>query len=328
MTILVTGGTGFLGSYFTRYALLEGREKHIVVLDKYVDRARIEDVLDRVTLIEGDVSESDTVRAAVEDHGVDRIAHFAFILGSPALGQMIPYVRVQSLGTANVFEAARSAGVKRVLFCSSVAAYGRQDAALLTEDLPVNPTEPYGSSKVWGEALGRYYSQELGLEVVSLRFGSTFGLGRAWRGSYRSGILNPPRDIHYMARVEEAVRGRPIEMPCDDAIADWTYAADAAQAAWLALTAAHLPHHLYNVSSERRRVGDFTSALRELLPQAVISTSDAKPGHPHPSMDNARLKQLGFAPGYTLKSGMQDYIERIRAYDRYSQQRDGMHPAS
>jgi UDP-glucose 4-epimerase len=319
MTLLVTGGTGFLGSYFTRYALLQKAETRVVVLDKYIDRGHIDDVLDRVTVIEGDITDLHTVRSAIQDHGVKRVAHFAFILGSPSLGQMIPYVRVQSLGTAHVFEAARLAGVKRVLFCSSVAAYGRQNATLLTEDLPVNPGEPYGSSKIWGEAMGRYYTRELGLEVVSLRFGSTYGLGRAWRGSYSSGLLNPPRDTHYMARVEEAVRGRAIEMPRDDAVADWTYAADAAQAAWLALTADRLPNHLYNVGSERRCVGDFTRALRELLPDATIKVSEAEPGHPHPALDTTRLRtDLGFAPRYTLKDGLMDYIERVRAYDRYS----------
>jgi nucleoside-diphosphate-sugar epimerase len=322
VTILITGGTGFLGSYFTRYALLEGGEERVVILDKYVDRGRIGDVLDRVTLIEGDVSDTDTVRSVIEDRGIDRIAHFAFILGSPSVGKMIPYVRVQSLGTANVFETARAAGVKRVVFGSSVAAYGKQDVTLLKEDLAVNPSEPYGSSKVWAEALGRHYTQELGLEVVSLRFGSTFGLGRAWRGSYNSGLLDTSRYVHYMAKVEEAVRGKPIEMPRDNAVVDWTYAADAAQAVWVALTKDHLPHHLYNVGSERRPIGEFTQALRELLPQAAITTSNAEPGHPHASMDNTRLKQIGFAPKYTLKSGLQDYIERIRVYDRYSESRN------
>jgi UDP-glucose 4-epimerase len=321
VTILITGGTGFLGSYFTRYALNEGGEDRVVILDKYVVRGRIEDVLDRVTIVEGDVSDGDCVRSIVEANGIDRIAHYAFILGSPAPGQMIPYVRVQSLGTVNVYEAARTGGVKRVLFCSSVAAYGTQSAPTLTEDLIPNPTNPYGYSKAWGEAMGRHYTEQLGLEVVSLRFGSTYGLGRAWRGSYSSGILTPPGEIHYMARVEQAVRGHPIEMPRDNETADWTYAGDAAQAAWLALTAERLPHHLYNVSAERRCVGDYTRAMRELLPDAEITTSGGEPpGHPHPPMDNTRLREdLGFAPKYTLRSGLEDYIERIRAYDRYMQ---------
>src|SRR5262249_5082653 len=157
--------------------------------------------------------------------------HFAFILGSPDLGQMIPYMQVQIMGTVNVFEAARMAGVERILYPSSVAAYGDFEADKpMTEDVLSNPTEPYGASKVWGEALGRYYTKQLGVEVVTLRFGSIFGLGRAWRGSYNSGLMPTSDHVHYMARVEDAVRGKPITMPRDDSVADWTYAADAAQA--------------------------------------------------------------------------------------------------
>lgn len=320
MSLLITGGTGFLGSYLARYALLEKAENKIVILDKYIDRGRIEDILDQVLIVEGDITDLNTVKSVVESHSIDHIAHFAFILGSPALGQMIPYVQVQSLGTANIFEAARSSGVKRVLFASSVGVYGKQDTEYLTETLIPNPTGPYGSSKLWGEALGRYYTQEIGLEVVSLRFGSTYGLGRAWRGSYNSGLLTPPKQTHYMAKVEDAVDGNIIEMPRDDIMSDWTYAADAAQAAWLALHTDHLPYHLYNVCSERQCVGDFTKILRELLPESVISISKTKlANNPHPPMDNRRLREIGFTPRYTLKSGLEDYIKRILAYKEYSQ---------
>jgi UDP-glucose 4-epimerase len=319
MTLLVTGGTGFLGSYLTRYAFEQGGESHVVVLDRYAERGRIADVLDRVTVIEGDVADFITVSNAIAAHGVDRVAHFAFILGSPSPGQMIPYVKVQTLGTASVFEAARVHGVKRVLFASSVAAYGEQDAALLTEDLVCNPDNPYGSSKLWGESLARHYREELGLEVVCLRFGSTYGLGRAWRGSYASGLLSPPEGTHYMARVKDAVRGKAITMPRDDVVADWTYAGDAAQASWLALQAERLPNHLYNVGSEQRAVGEFTQAMRQSLPEADITVSDTETaGNPHRPMDTTLLRRdLGFTPAYTLRSGLEDYIRRIRIFDRY-----------
>lgn len=181
---------------------------------------------------------------------------------------MLPYVQVQCLGTANVFEAARLAGVSRVLFGSSVAAYGKQDVNVLTEELVVNPSDPYGACKAWSEAMGRHYDQQLGLDVVSLRFGSTYGHGRGWRGSYSSGMLDVQPKVHYMARVDDAVRGQAIELPRDDALADWTYAADAAQAAWLALTKPSLSYPLYNVSAERSPVGNFTRVLRKQLPGA------------------------------------------------------------
>jgi nucleoside-diphosphate-sugar epimerase len=318
LTTLVTGGTGFLGSYFTRNAVQKGEP--VIVLDRYVDRGRIADVLDRVTLIEGDVTDFDLVARTIANFGIDRIAHYAFILGSPKPGMMVPYVQVQCLGTTNVYEAARAGGIKRVLFCSSVAAYGKQQASLLTEELLPNPSDPYGIAKFWCEAMGRHYEEQLGLEVVSLRFGSTYGLGRAWRGSYRSGYLDAPQEVHYMARVEDAVRGKPITLPSDTAMADWTYAADSAQAAWLALTDQRLPCRLYNVAAQRAPVGEFTQALRKLLPSAKITTSEAEmPGHAHPPMSNARLvNDLGFAPAYSLEDGVGDYIERVRAYDDYN----------
>ncbi|MFT4026491.1 MAG: NAD(P)-dependent oxidoreductase [Novosphingobium sp.] len=319
MTILITGGTGFLGSYLMRYALTMGGEDHVVVLDRYMERGRIADLLDRVTLIEGDVADPATVEAAIANHGVKRVAHFAFILGSPAPDQMLPYVRVQTLGTATVLESARKHGVERVLFASSVAAYGTQQADLLTEDLIPAPVEPYGASKAWGEALARHYTDSLGLDAVALRFGSTYGLGRAARGSYRSGMLPLPSSVHYMARVEAAARGQPIVMPGNDAMADWTYAADAAKAAWLALTAAELPHRLYNVGAERAPIGEFTQALRKLLPQAEISVSASElPGNAHKPMDSSRLRRdLGYTPDYSLEDGIADYLDRIRIFDGY-----------
>jgi nucleoside-diphosphate-sugar epimerase len=233
---------------------------------------------------------------------------------------MLPYVQVQCQGTTNVLEAARLAKVDRVLFASSVAAYGQQTAEILHEDLVPNPSDPYGACKAWGEAMGRHYAEHLGLDVVSLRFGSTYGFGRGWRGSYNSGLLAVPAQVHYMARVDDAVRGHPIEMPRDDAIADWTYAGDAAQAAWLALTASNLSYRLYNVQAERRPVGDFTAALRRILPEADVQTSTTElPGHAHAPMSNARLvHDLGFLPAYSFDDGLADYIERVRINDRYN----------
>ena len=320
MTILITGGTGFLGSYLARYALTRGGEDRVVILDRYAERGRIADLLDRVTLIEGDVADPATVDAAIADHGVTRVAHFAFILGSPAPDQMLPYVRVQTLGTATVLEAARKHGVERLLFASSVAAYGQQQAEVLTEELVPAPVEPYGASKAWAETLTRHYNDHLGLDTVTVRFGSTYGLGRAARGSYQSGMLKLGSTTHYMARVEAAAHGLPIIMPRGDALADWTYAGDAAKAAWLALTTADLPHRLYNVGAQRAPVGDFTQAMRALLPDAEITVSESEaPGNAHKPMDSTRLREdLGYAPDYSLEDGLKDYLDRIRVFDAYT----------
>jgi UDP-glucose 4-epimerase len=323
LATLVTGGTGFLGSYLVRYLVLDQGQDDVVVFDRYVDRVRLGEVADDVMLIEGDIADFDAVRSVVQDCKVDRIAHFAFLVGSPLPGQLVPYARVQCGGTANVMEAARLAGVSRVVYASSVAAYGAEDdtaPSLLHEDWQGIPRGPYGAAKLWGESLGRYCTRNYGLDVITLRFSSTYGLGRAWRGSYRSG-MSSSNEHHYMARVEAAVRGQAITMPGDDQVVDWTYAADAAQAGWLALTAENPPHRLYNVQGEQRRIGDFTASLREQLPDVEITVDDTElPGTAHRFLDGARLRtDLGFTPKYPLESGVPDYVGRVRDYIQRSE---------
>jgi UDP-glucose 4-epimerase len=226
-----------------------------------------------------------------------------------------------------VLEAARAAGVERMIFASSVAAYGARPPAapgpepsapeVLTEDQQGIPAEPYGSAKLWAESMGEYERLQYGLDVISLRFGSIFGLGREVRGSYASGMV-PVAKNHYMARVEAAVRGEPITMPRDDQVVDWTYAGDASAVAWLALTTKEPKHRLYNVPTERRRVGDYTNKLRELLPDAAIEiNAEELPGKGHRFLDSSRfVAEFAFAPRYTLETGLEDYVERTRDYLR------------
>ena len=132
MSLLITGGTGFLGAYLARYALNVGGEEHVYILDRYPVAGRVADILNRITILDADIADTGAVDSIIVRNGIDRVAHFAFILGSPSPGQMVEYAKVQLLGTANVLEAARNNGVRRVLFASSVAAYGKQQGDVLT----------------------------------------------------------------------------------------------------------------------------------------------------------------------------------------------------
>lgn len=99
----------------------------------------------------------------------------------------------------------------------------------------------------------------------------------------------------------------------------------AAKAAWLALTKDRPSHRLFNVSSERLPVGQFTRALRALLPVAEINVRpDEPPGHPHTPMDNSRLvDDLGFVPTFDIADGLADYVERVRIADAYNASSSG-----
>ena len=313
MSIMITGGTGFLGSYLARHLLLEKGAEDVVLFDRYPDLRKLEGIEDRVTVVEGDVLEPQELLAALDRHRVERVVHLAFGVGGPEPEKIVPYARVQTMGTANVFETARLHGIVRVVNASSLAVYGPHESTSLHEDDPKRPDSLYGACKLWSEHLADVYNDEHGMEIVSLRPCSVFGLGRAWRGSFASGLVHV-RDLpHYMALAELAVRGEPITMPPGSQLADWCYAADAAEAWWLALMAVNPPHRAYNMRAEQRPIGDYTSELRRLLPDARIEVSE-RPAHVGQLMDNTLIREeLGFAPRYTIETGLADYVERIRS---------------
>ncbi len=319
MSILITGGTGFLGSYLARHLVLEKGIKDLVLFERYPNLDRIDEVKGQVTLVQGDVLEPQELLAAMKKYQVDRVFHFAAILGDPPPTQVVAYLKVMCNGTANVFEAARIHGVKRVVYASPVEVYGasthRQEMASapeVDEDDPPTPNSFYGVCKLWKENIAAIYTQRFGLETVALRPTSVFGLGRGFRGSYASGLAKIPEAPHFMVLPELAALGQPVEMPPDSLEADWIYAADAAEAWWCAMTTEKPPHLVYNMSAERRRMGDVTAQLRKLLPDGQITVSK-EPVRVGQYINAARLrKELGFKPKYNMETGMTHYLNLVR----------------
>jgi nucleoside-diphosphate-sugar epimerase len=193
---------------------------------------------------------------------------------------------------------------------SSVAAYGAPRGASVDEEARLRPRDWYGTCKQMAEQMARPYNEQHGMEIVSFRVCSSLGFGRLRRESLASGLTR--ERVNFMAYPELALRGEPVTMPPDDQIMDVLYAADAAHAWWLALAADRLEHYIFNLRAEQRPVGDMTRHLRTLLPDAAIEVSPA----PVPFtqlMDNTRLvSELGFAPRYTLETGLEAYLDQAR----------------
>jgi len=174
---MITGGTGFLGSYLTRHLVHEKgiTGKNLILFDRYPNKDRIADVLEQVILITGDITEPTELAAAMNTHEVDQVYHLAAILGDPTSTQVVSYMKVMCDGTLNVFETARVMGVKRVVYASSVAVYGRasfrgkKSGDELDEDDPPSPGTFYGMCKLYAENLAALYSRRFGLETVGLR---------------------------------------------------------------------------------------------------------------------------------------------------------------
>ena len=315
MSIMITGGTGFLGSYLARYLVEEKDETGLVLFDMYPNLQRVSDIQERVAIVQGDVLEPHELLSAMKRYDVDRVVHLAFIMGGAPKGdKFLPYLRVQCMGTANVFETCRIHGVSRVVYASSAAVYDgnpNRDEEV-NEDVVPRPNTLYGACKLWSEHIAEIYHAEHGLDTIGLRPTSVFGLGRGQRGSYASQLTPLPETPHYMVLPELAALGEPIVMPPDGLVTDWIYAADAAEAWFRALTVQNPLHRVYNMSSERRNMGEVTAHLRRILPDARISVGSQAVKLLHLVSNERLLTELGFRPRYTMETGMTDYLSRVR----------------
>ena len=171
---LVTGGAGFIGCNLTRFLLGKGHD--VVVLDNFATgkRENLAEILDRIELIEGDIRDRDTVDKAVA--GCAAIFHEAALGSVPrSVEDPVTSHDVNVNGTITVLEAARAAGVMRVIFAASSSAYGDQTESPKHEAMVPMPISPYASSKLACEYYLQAYAACYGMETLSLRYFNVFG---------------------------------------------------------------------------------------------------------------------------------------------------------
>jgi UDP-glucose 4-epimerase len=185
---LVTGGAGFIGSHIVE-ALVE-RGERVRVLDNFstgkLDNLR-NAARNSVEIIEGDVLDLDTVRQAMD--GVSYVLHQAAIVGvHQSMADPLATHSVNVTGTLNVLTAAYEIGVKRVVFASSCAVYGDNDALPLQETAPPRPLSPYAASKLAGEAYCQTFFPAYHLPTVCLRYFNVFGPRQQPNGDYAAVI--------------------------------------------------------------------------------------------------------------------------------------------
>jgi len=173
MRALVTGGAGFIGSHLVDRLLLDGLEVRVLD-DLSTGHLANLPTHSALTVLEGDVADFDTVNRAVS--GCDWVFHEAAIASVPKTIELpIESQRVNYGGTVNVLEAARSAGVRRVVFAASAAAYGDLPGQPKSEAMPVRPLSPYAVDKLASEYACQVYHRVYGLETVCLRYFNVYG---------------------------------------------------------------------------------------------------------------------------------------------------------
>lgn len=286
MRVLVTGGSGFIGTHLVRRLVARGDEVSIVDLEP----PRV----GGVDAVIGDLRDRGVVEAALKD-GVDAVVHLAAIT-SVLLSKNDPdsCFRTNVLATEYLLEQARTTGCRRFVLASSNAVIGDVGRAKIDEGMALRPLTPYGATKAAAEMLLSAYSASYGLTSASLRFSNIYGAGMQVKDSVVARLMRA------------ALAGGGIDIYGDgEQIRDYLYVTDACAAIELALTL-EASATLSIGSGESVSMNALHRLCCEVTGVEITATHiPAKPGEmPAVFIDTSASSAAGFAPAYDLRSGL------------------------
>jgi UDP-glucose 4-epimerase len=237
MSVLVTGGAGYIGSHMV-LELVEAGER-VIVLDDLSTGFRWA-VPEHIALVVGDTGDQVLVSRLLREYGIQAIIHFAGSLIVPdSVRDPLAYYRNNTVNSRALIEAAVTCGVKHFVFSSTCAVYGNPTVVPVSEDTPTLPISPYGSSKLMTEIILRDASQAYGLDYVSLRYFNVAGADP----KSRTGQSTKDATQLIKVAVEAALGQRPkvevfgTDYPTPDGtcIRDYIHVTDLCRAHWDAL---------------------------------------------------------------------------------------------
>lgn len=264
MSILVIGGTGFIGPRLMRRLVAHGETVVCVDVNLRASSPYAE-VPREVTVMRGDVTRFDDVMRAVLEVKPERLINLAYGLGA---GEGNPHqvMRLDVLGMDNCFEAARLGGVRRVVYASSIAVSGQQshfgDRAA-TEDDPTYGTSQYAVHKIFNEFQARKYIRNYQMSITGVRPANVTGPDKV-RGS-----------TDHVQLMVDAARGKPVHLPKKGLMRLLIHVEDIAEVFFRVLMADAPKHALYNSGGIPASLGELADVVREFLPDAKITFEQA-----------------------------------------------------
>lgn len=306
MNYLVTGGAGFIGSNIVE-ELLKKRGAKVRILDNFATgkRGNLTAFGDRVEVVEGDIRSYHVVMEAVR--GMDAIFHQAALPSVPrSIADPITTNEVNVAGTLNILDAARTSGVKTIVYASSSSIYGEGHALPIKETETPNPLSPYAVSKLAGEKYCLAYSRLYRMNIVCLRYFNVFGPRQDPTSQYSAVI---PRFVHSLRENQP-----PTIFGDGEQTRDFTYVANVVRANLLAAEKARdFPGEVFNVAGGQGV--SVNELFRSLL---ALTRRSLKPIYAPPRGGEVRHSvaeigkiraRLGYKPVCDFHQGLKNVVE-------------------
>ncbi|MCI0673460.1 MAG: dTDP-glucose 4,6-dehydratase [Myxococcaceae bacterium] len=307
MNVLVTGGCGFIGSNLVKYLRRQRPDWKVVNLDKLTYAGNLETLADlegdsQHVFVRGDVGNRELVEFVLRQHRIDAVMHLAAEshVDRSILGPEV-FIQTNVLGTQQLLEASKAAGIKRFLMVSTDEVYGSLGpTGYFTETSPIQPSSPYSSSKASSDLVALAYHHTFGMDVVVTRCSNNYG-------RYQF----PEKLIPLMT--VNALHDRPLPVYGDGQnVRDWLHVEDHCQALLLALEKGRAGE-VYNIGggAERRNI-EIVRGILQLTgkPETLIKYVQDRPGHDRRyAIDPAKIREeLGWTPAHTFEQGLEDTV--------------------
>ena len=304
---LVTGGAGFIGSHLAEELVRRGHRVRVADALTTGKRSNLDHLPD-VEFLEGDLADLPFARRAVED--VEFVLHQAAMPSVPrSVADPVTSNRSNVDGTLNILVAARDAGVRRLTFAASSAAYGNTLTLPKHEQMHPDPLSPYALQKVVGELYLRMFTRLYGLETVSLRYFNVFGPRQDPSSAY-SGVIS----VFATALLD----GRAPTIYGDgEQTRDFTYVADVVDGVLRACEAPEASGEIINIAAGGRiSLNLLFETMKELVGAHVTPIYAAsREGDVRDSQADITKARtlLGFEPKVSLEEGLRKTVDWYRA---------------
>jgi len=300
MKILVVGGAGYIGSVCSELLLEQGHE--VAIFDNLSEGHR-RAVEPRADFFEGDLADRKAIENALSRQRPDAVMHFAAsALVGESMQQPSKYFRNNVAAGLNLLDAMVTVGVSRLIFSSTCAIFGHPERLPIDEEMPKQPINPYGESKLLFEKILRWYDQIHGLRFVSLRYFNAAGATAQFGEDHRV-------ETHLIPNVLKAALGRSRQVeiygtdyptPDGTCIRDYIHIVDLAQAHMLALRSEK--SGFYNLGTGGgSSVREVIDAARQVTGRKIeVVEKERRPGDPPRLIaSSAKIQsELGWQPRF------------------------------